>query len=63
MPIVVQMMKDQYANYVVQKMFDQVTSDQRRELILTVRSHIPVLRQFPHGKHILGIEIICFSEF
>ncbi|EFP07377.1 CRE-PUF-8 protein [Caenorhabditis remanei] len=54
MPIVVQMMKDQYANYVVQKMFDQVTSDQRRELILTVRSHIPVLRQFPHGKHILA---------
>lgn len=53
-PIVVQMMKDQYANYVVQKMFDQVTSEQRRELILTVRPHIPVLRQFPHGKHILA---------
>uniref|UniRef100_A0A1I7T751 PUM-HD domain-containing protein n=1 Tax=Caenorhabditis tropicalis TaxID=1561998 RepID=A0A1I7T751_9PELO len=54
MPIVVQMMKDQYANYVVQKMFDQVTADQRRDLILTVRPHIPVLRQFPHGKHILA---------
>lgn len=54
MPIVVQMMKDQYANYVVQKMFDQVTPEQRRDLILTVRPHIPVLRQFPHGKHILA---------
>ncbi|CAL2032632.1 CBN-PUF-8 protein [Caenorhabditis brenneri] len=54
MPVVVQMMKDQYANYVVQKMFDQVTTDQRRELIQTVRPHIPVLRQFPHGKHILA---------
>ncbi|PIC45230.1 hypothetical protein B9Z55_005319 [Caenorhabditis nigoni] len=54
MPIVVQMMKDQYANYVVQKMFEQVTPEQRRELILTVRSHIPILRQFAHGKHILA---------
>ncbi|CAI2343160.1 unnamed protein product [Caenorhabditis sp. 36 PRJEB53466] len=54
LPIVVQMMKDQYANYVVQKMFDQVTLDQRRELILAVRPHIPVLRQYPHGKHILA---------
>lgn len=54
LPVVVQMMKDQYANYVVQKMFDQITTEQRRELIQTVRPHIPVLRQFPHGKHILA---------
>lgn len=54
MPVVVQMMKDQYANYVVQKMFEQVTPEQRRDLILTVRSHIPILRQFSHGKHILA---------
>uniref|UniRef100_A0A8R1HR76 PUM-HD domain-containing protein n=1 Tax=Caenorhabditis japonica TaxID=281687 RepID=A0A8R1HR76_CAEJA len=53
-PIVVQMMKDQYANYVVQKMFDQVTMEQRRELILAVRPHIPILREYPHGKHILA---------
>ncbi|CAI5439549.1 unnamed protein product [Caenorhabditis angaria] len=36
------------------KMFDQVTCDQRRELRIAIQPHIPILRQFSYGKHILA---------
>lgn len=38
------MMRDQFANYVVQKMLDLASDDQRRELVSRIRPHTSILR-------------------
>eukprot|EP00168_Porphyra_purpurea_P006359 TRINITY_DN17829_c0_g1_i1.p2 TRINITY_DN17829_c0_g1~~TRINITY_DN17829_c0_g1_i1.p2 ORF type:complete len:107 (-),score=47.74 TRINITY_DN17829_c0_g1_i1:200-520(-) len=48
------MMKDQYANYVVQKILDVVDDDQRRMLLLKIKQFIPQLKKFTYGKHIIA---------
>eukprot|EP01126_Amoeba_proteus_P039893 TRINITY_DN4228_c0_g1_i6.p1 TRINITY_DN4228_c0_g1~~TRINITY_DN4228_c0_g1_i6.p1 ORF type:complete len:589 (-),score=87.47 TRINITY_DN4228_c0_g1_i6:158-1924(-) len=48
------MMKDQYANYVVQKILDFCEAPQRERLILMIRPHIPSLRKYTYGKHIIA---------
>ncbi|CAF0863631.1 unnamed protein product [Brachionus calyciflorus] len=48
------MMKDQYANYVVQKMIDVAEPAQRKVLMHKIRPHIHSLRKFTYGKHILA---------
>ncbi|OLY80306.1 Pumilio-like protein [Smittium mucronatum] len=47
------MMKDQYANYVVQKMLDVVTGSQRDTLLMRIHPHLPSLRKFTYGKHLI----------
>lgn len=47
------MIKDQFANYVVQKMIDLAEEKQRSDLIELIRKEAEVLRSFPYGKHIL----------
>jgi pumilio RNA-binding family len=48
------MMKDQFANYVVQKMIDVADPPQRKMLITKIRPHVTTLRKFTYGKHILA---------
>ena len=48
------MMKDQYANYVIQKMLDMAEPNQRKLLIHKIRPHVPTLRKYTYGKHILA---------
>ncbi|KAK1170331.1 hypothetical protein AOXY_G7153 [Acipenser oxyrinchus oxyrinchus] len=53
------MMKDQYANYVVQKMIDMAEPAQRKIImhkvgINYIRPHIATLRKYTYGKHILA---------
>ena len=48
------MMKDQFANYVVQKMIDVADPPQRKMLVTKIRPHIAALRSFAYGKHILA---------
>ena len=48
------MMKDQFANYVVQKMIDVAEPLQKKVLILKIRPHEATLRKFTYGKHILA---------
>jgi len=48
------MMKDQYANYVVQKMIDVAEPSQRKVLMHKIRPHISTLRKYTYGKHILA---------
>lgn len=43
-------MKDQYANYVVQKMIDVAEPAQRKMLMHKIRPHIPTLRKYTYGK-------------
>ncbi|KAG0729790.1 Pumilio 2 [Chionoecetes opilio] len=48
------LMKDQYANYVVQKMIDVAEPAQRKMLMHKIRPHISTLRKYTYGKHILA---------
>jgi hypothetical protein len=47
-----EMMKDPFANYVVQKMLDVADSTHRRKMMNAIKPHIPMLRKFSYGKHI-----------
>lgn len=47
-------MKDQYANYVVQKVLE-TGDDHQRELILTrIKIHLNALKKYTYGKHIVA---------
>ena len=48
------MMKDQFANYVVQKMIDVAEPAQRKLLMHKIRPHVATLRKYTYGKHILA---------
>nr|AQX83029.1 pumilio [Oscarella lobularis] len=48
------MMKDQYANYVVQKMLEMAEPNQRRLLVHKIKPHVAALRKYTYGKHILA---------
>ncbi|XP_042045140.1 pumilio homolog 2-like [Salvia splendens] len=48
------MMKDQFANYVVQKVLE-TCSDQERELIMgRIKVHLNALKKYTYGKHIVA---------
>nr|ACL53455.1 unknown [Zea mays] len=48
------MMKDQFGNYVVQKVLE-TCDDQQREMILTrIKTHLNTLKKYTYGKHIVA---------
>lgn len=48
------MMKDQFANYVVQKILE-ISNDKQREVLLNwIRAHVHSLKKYTYGKHIVG---------
>ncbi|KAI0239058.1 mRNA binding protein puf3 [Massospora cicadina] len=48
------MVKDQFANYVVQKMLDVVDGPQRDLLISKLKPHLNSLRKYTYGKHLIN---------
>nr|KYP62389.1 Pumilio isogeny 2 [Cajanus cajan] len=48
------MMKDQFANYVVQKVIDICSESQRAMLLSHVRIHAHALKKYTYGKHIVA---------
>ncbi|CAL2050171.1 unnamed protein product [Caenorhabditis brenneri] len=52
-PPLLLMMKDPFANYVVQKMLDVADPQHRKKITLTIKPHIATLRKYNFGKHIL----------
>ncbi|VDP83363.1 unnamed protein product [Echinostoma caproni] len=50
----VDMVKDQYANYVVQRMLELAEVEQRHALISRIRPMQNTLRKFNYGKHIIA---------
>ncbi|KAF9917982.1 mRNA binding protein puf3 [Linnemannia zychae] len=48
------MMKDQFANYVVQKMLDVVDGDQRDVLVGKIKPHLASLKKYTYGKHLIS---------
>lgn len=47
-------MKDQFANYVVQKILDTCTDKQREILLNRIRAHLQALKKYTYGKHIVA---------
>lgn len=46
-------MKDQYANYVLQKMLDVVDDGEQRDLLVSrIRMHLHSVRKYTYGKHL-----------
>ncbi|RHY12353.1 hypothetical protein DYB26_007058 [Aphanomyces astaci] len=48
------MMKDQYANYVVQKLIDVADANERDKMAAIIKTHAAHLKRYTHGKHILN---------
>ncbi len=48
------MTKDQFANYVIQKMLDIAEPSQRKILIYRIRPHLAMLKKFTYAKHIVN---------
>lgn len=57
------MMKDQYANYVVQKILEKCTENQRDLLLGRIRVHLNALKKYTYGKHIVARFEQLFGEF
>lgn len=58
------MMKDQFANYVIQKILDVCDYKQKELLISKIKPHIPTLRKYTYGKHIISrMEKITGKQF
>lgn len=53
------LMKDQYANYVVQKMIDVAEPAQRKMLMHKIRPHISTLRKYTYGGSLMGV---CYNS-
>ena len=49
-----QMTKDQFANYVVQKMLDIAEPSQRKMLVYRLKPHFLMLKKFTYAKHIVN---------
>ena len=47
------MMKDQYANYVIQKAIDCAEPSQQKILIYMIRPHLGHIRKYMYAKHIV----------
>jgi len=53
------MMKDGYANYVVQKIIEFSDEAQRKQLIDVIKPHVATVRRTTYGKHIIA----CIEKF
>lgn len=57
------MMKDQFANYVVQKILETCSDKQRDSILDRIRVHLPALKKYTYGKHIVvRVEQLCDEE-
>lgn len=50
------MMKDQFANYVIQKLLDVTKGEQHDKLVAAIRPQLEQLKKFTYGKHLASIE-------
>ncbi|KAG8049761.1 hypothetical protein GUJ93_ZPchr0009g1041 [Zizania palustris] len=48
------MMKDKYGNYVIQKILETCNEHQKEALLSRMKCHLPLLRKFTYGKHIVN---------
>lgn len=54
------MMKDQFANYVVQKILETSNDKQKEILLSRINAHLNALKKYTYGKHIVArFEQLC----
>lgn len=53
------MMKDQYANYVVQKIIEMADDQQRKQIYEAVKPLLPIIRRLTFAKHIMA----CIEKY
>lgn len=46
------MMRDQYGNYVLQRVLEVASPEQKAELVAVLQPHLNVVRQFTYGRHL-----------
>ncbi len=51
---IVAMVKDPYANYVIQKMIDVLDEEERAVVLQRIKRHVPSMRKVQFGKHIIS---------
>ncbi|XP_028773708.1 pumilio homolog 6, chloroplastic [Neltuma alba] len=56
------MMKDQFGNYVVQKIIDMCSENQRSVLVSRIKAHAHALKKYTYGKHIVARMEQLFGE-
>ena len=47
-------MKDQFANYVVQKVLETCNDQQREHILARIKVHLNALKKYTYGKHIVA---------
>lgn len=57
-----QMMKDPFANYVIQRLLESVNGEERLMLLEKIRPHLGMLKKFTYGKHLITSKFF-FLEF
>jgi hypothetical protein len=57
------MMKDQFANYVVQKLLDVCDEQQRILLVTKIKPQLASLKKFTYGKHLISSNSLVFLIF
>lgn len=50
------MMKDQFANYVIQKLLETTEGENHDQLVASIRPHLQALKKYTYGKHLVSIE-------
>ncbi|KAJ9237598.1 hypothetical protein DTO169E5_5184 [Paecilomyces variotii] len=55
------LMRDQYGNYVIQKVLGQLKGDEREGLVEQIRPQLSQLKKFSYGKQIVAIEKLIFD--
>ncbi|KAG6491009.1 hypothetical protein ZIOFF_052341 [Zingiber officinale] len=48
------MMKDQFANYVIQKVLETCDNQQREFIVSRIKDHLSALKKYTYGKHIVA---------
>lgn len=56
------MVKDQFANYVIQKVLQTCTGDQREALLGRIKIHLSSLKKYTYGKHIVNLFEQLYEE-
>ena len=52
--VLIGMVKDQFGNYVIQRLIDVLDDEQLANMVQRIRRYVPSLRKIPYGRHILA---------
>ena len=52
--VLIGMVKDQFGNYVIQRLIDVLDDEQMANMLQRIRRYVPSLRKIPYGRHILA---------